>query len=255
MTAFCRNRQKAVSDSSNILVIPGPLLAAEADRLSWLAVFRPHLSLAVRFSARVSLCVIGGASIGVGAELVIRDLVVSAGVAPSAYSYDLSSPSGARSGDDDLPTVIDGEVAGRWSLAPSGTDHGVVVGIGLGVEQASSTWNAIQARPAIGYGWAMNDVLTLLGQVDGLMGVSTLRISGGSAFPDARFNGTEIGAGLRATALVQITDGWLAGASAGWRVSQASLTSDDTDVDLQRSGPTFSLSVTWRFSDHPALLE
>ena len=193
------------------------------------------------------------------AELVIRDVGVAVGVAPSSFTYDLSNGAGSRSGNDSLGTNIELEGQGRYSLAGTGESWGVVVGGGLAFERAGyptgGGWLATEARGLAGLGWAVNDRLTLLGEAELGLGYGTLQIDGGSAFPGTRFSGRILSPGARAVALITLSEQWYTSLSFGWRQTRGSFTGDGTDLSLTMSGFTAAVGFEWRLSASPALLE
>ena len=193
------------------------------------------------------------------AELVIRDVGVAVGVAPSSFTYDLTNAAGSRSGDDSLDTNIQLEGHGRYSLAGTGESWGIVVGGGLGLERAAyasgGSWLATEVRGLAGVGWAMNDRLTLLGEAELGLGFGTLQIDGGSAFPGTRFSGRLVSPGARVVALMTLTEQWYTSLSVGWRQTRGSFTGDGTDLSLTMSGFTAAVGFEWRLSARPALLE
>ena len=193
------------------------------------------------------------------AELVVRDVGVSVGVAPSSFSYDLSNAAGSRSGDDAFDTNLEVEGHGRYSLAGTGESWGAVVGAGLALQRAGygsgGGWVSPQVRALAGVGWALSDRWTLLGEAELGLGVGTLRIDGGASFPEQRYRGTVLAPGLRATALMTLSEQWYGSLSAGWRQTRGSFTGDGADLSLTISGFTAALGAEWRFSARPALLE
>jgi len=193
------------------------------------------------------------------AELVVRDIGVAVGVAPSSFTYDLTNDAGSRSGNDSLGTNIQLEGHGRYSLAGTGESWGVVVGGGLGLERASyasgGSWLASEVRGLAGLGWAFNDRLTMLGEAELGLGYGTLQIDGGSSFPGTRFSGRLLSPGVRAVALITLSEQWYTSLSLGWRQTRGSLTGDGTDLSLTMSGFTAAVGFEWRLSASPALLE
>ena len=193
------------------------------------------------------------------AELVIRDVGLAVGVAPSSFTYDLSNDAGSRSGNDSLGTNIQLEGHGRYSLAGTGESWGVVVGGGLAMERAAYAsgggWLASEVRGLAGLGWAINDRLTLLGEAELGLGYGTLQIDGGSAFPGTRFSGRLLSPGARVVALMTLSEKWYTSLSLGWRQTRGSFTGDSTDLSLTMSGFTAAVGFEWRLSASPALLE
>ena len=193
------------------------------------------------------------------AELVVRDVGVAVGVAPSSFSYDLSNDAGSRSGNDSLDTNLELEGRGRYSLAGTGESWGVVVGGGLALERASYAtgggWLASEVRGLAGLGWAVNDRLTLLGEAELGLGYGTLQIDGGTSFPGTRFSGRILSPGMRAVALITLSEQWYTSVSLGWRQTRGSFSGDGTDLSLTMAGITAAVGFEWRLSASPALLE
>lgn len=193
------------------------------------------------------------------AELVVRDVGLAVGVAPSTFSYELSNDAGSRTGEDSLGTNIGIEGHGRYSLAGTGESWGIVLGGGLAAERASYAtgggWLATEVRGLAGLGWAVSDRITLLGEAELGFGVGTVSIDGGGAFPESRFTGRILAPGARAVALVTLNEQCYGTVSAGWRQTRGSFTGDGSDLTLTLSGFTFALGLEWRLSARPALLE
>ena len=193
------------------------------------------------------------------AELVVRDVGLAVGVAPSSFTYDLSNDAGSRSGNDALGTNLELEGHGRYSLAGTGESWGVVVGGGLALERAGYTtgggWLASEVRGLAGLGWALTDRLTLLGEAELGLGYGTLQIDGGSAFPGTRFSGRILSPGARAVALITLSEQWYTSLSLGWRQTRGTFTGDGSNLSLTMSGFTAAVGFEWRFSARPALLE
>jgi len=207
---------------------------------------------------RASLLLLLGACLP-AAELVIRDVGVSLGTAPSEFSYDIDNSAGSRSGDDSFDTMFELEGTGRYSFAGTGESWGLVAGGGLAVQRAGYAqgggWLATEVRGSLGVGWAVNDRLTLIGEGVFGIGIATLHIDGGDAFPESRLSGRVLAPGARAVALWTFSEQWYGSLSAGMTQTRGTLSGDGSDLTLTSTGFTGAIGIVWRFSARPALLE
>ncbi len=193
------------------------------------------------------------------AELVVRDIGAGLVLPATGFDFTVSDDTGSRSGNDSFQHAFGAVIGGRWSFAPIGDPSGAVLGADLLVERAAypagGTWSATQVRGAAGWGWAVSDRLTLIGE--GLLGLGYARLAldGNGETSDFTANGALLAPGVQGVAAWSFTDRWVGWASLGYSYQKARLTGDGADVDLTISGFAVGIGLSWRITDRPFLLE
>lgn len=202
--------------------------------------------------------VVGAVSLP-AAELVMRDIGVGVVLPPTNFSYDLSSNAGDRSGSDAFDSAYGLEVHGRYSLARPGDAIGVVLGAAVASERATYAggggWTEFAASGLLGGGWALSDRLILLGEARLGLGVGKLTLGGSDALMGMTATGPLLIGGIQASGRFSLTESVIVGAGVGWQQTVASLSGEGVDMTLQISGAMAFLSLDWRLSDRPFLLE
>jgi hypothetical protein len=193
------------------------------------------------------------------AELVIRDLRLSAGTLPASFDYALSAPTVDASGTDAFEAALGLEAGGRWSFARAGDPLGLVVGGDLLLDgssyQGSDGLATTAARLSAGLGWALNDRLTTTAEVGYMYGVSALSLPDTVTAPAFSATGTMSGYDLRVGGTWLATRRFGIGGYLGWLVSSHDLSGDDITLTIDQSGWFVGLEAVWRFTDAPTTLE
>lgn len=193
------------------------------------------------------------------AELVMRDIGVGVVQLPTDFSYDVSAPAGNRSGDDTFDSAYGIDVHGRYSMARTGDSLGLVLGGALGAEQAAyapgGAWTAFTATGLAGCGWAITDRIILLGEAQVGLGLGQLEIDGSAAANSISVSGPLVRGGVQASGRFALTESVIIGLGVGWLQTMAPLSGDGVDTTLKISGTSAFLSLDWRLSDRPFLLE
>lgn len=199
------------------------------------------------------------ASAACSAELVVRDVRVSAGGRPLGFDFTVTAPALSASGSDAFDAGLGLEAGGRWSIARSGDAVGLVVGLdgiidaysyGGGGDGLAATWARLSAGP----GWAVSDRVTTTAEVGIQYGLSTLSLPATSSSPAFSADGTALGYDLRVGATCLLTRRFGVGVHGGWVMASHTL-SGDADVTVDQSGWFAGVEMVWRFSDAPTPLE
>ncbi len=193
------------------------------------------------------------------AELVMRDLGIGVVLPPTNFTYDLTSNAGDRSGSDAFDSAYGLEIHGRYSLARPGDAVGVVLGAAIASERATYAggggWTEFAASGLLGGGWAVSDRFILLGEARLGLGVGKLTLAGSDALVAVTASGPLLIGGIQASGRFSLSESVIIGAGVGWQQTVASLSGEDVDMTLKISGATAFLSLDWRLSDRPFLLE
>jgi hypothetical protein len=193
------------------------------------------------------------------AELVMRDVGVGLVMPPTDFTYDLTSSAGDRTGSDAFDSAYGLEIHGRYSLARPGDALGVVLGAAVASERATyaggGSWSEFSACGLLGSGWAVTDRLILLGEAKLGLGVGKLTLAGNESMEAVTAAGPLVIGGVQASGHYSLSDSVVVGLGLGWQQTLASLSGDGVDATLKISGVTAFLSLDWRLSDRPFLLE
>jgi hypothetical protein len=206
-----------------------------------------------------SLILLAGATVMPAAELVMRDIGVGLVLPPTNFSYDLTSSAGDRAGSDAFESAYGMELHGRYSLARPGDALGMVLGVAVASGRATyaggGSWSEYTACGLLGSGWAVTDRLILLGEAKLGLGVGKLNLAGSDSMVAVSAAGPLVIGGVQASGHFSLSDSVVIGLGAGWQQTIASLSGDGVDATLKISGVTAFLSLDWRLSDRPFLLE
>lgn len=194
------------------------------------------------------------------AELVVRDLRVGLDLLPVDFQFELQDSTGSESGSDSFDSHYGLTLGGRYSMATTGSSHGAVVGIDLGVSRA--TYDAADGMLStyilageLGYGWAASDDLTLVGSLRLGIGAASASFDGGGAFANFAPKGPLLDTGVRVAGLWTLSESVVLDGTIGWRQYVAQLSADDRDLDISNGGLTVSFGFSWRFTSSPWRLE
>lgn len=207
---------------------------------------------------RLSLLVICAAALP-AAELVMRDIGVGVVAPPTGFTYDVSSDAGDRSGSDSFGSAYGIDLHGRYSLARTGDSIGLVLGAALGAEKADysagGSFTAFSGTGLMGCGWAISDRLILLGEAQVGLGLGKLDLDASSSAEALSVSGPLIIGGVQASGHFALTESLVLALGVGWQETIAPLSGNGVNIDLKISGVTAFLSLDWRLSDRPFLLE
>lgn len=194
------------------------------------------------------------------AELVVRDLRAGLDLLPVDFGYSLADSTGTRTGNDVFDQHYGLSVGARYSLARIGESHGAVVGVDLGMAQATyapadGAISSYLVAGELGYAWALTDTWTLAGAGRLGLGLTRAQFDGSGSFASYAPQGPMAEYGARVGVLWSVTDQVVVDGHVGWRASVARLTADGRDLDLDTGGLLVSLGFAWRFTSSPWRLE
>ncbi len=207
----------------------------------------------IRFAAALSVSALLPA-----AELVVRDVGGGLAWQPTSFTYALADDTGRRTGSDAFDRRYGIELSGLYSFAGTGDSTGMVAGGGLGAGRADYTGGGLTEyglHARVGYAWAATDRLSLLGDARLGLGYGSLTIDGGSSFPSYTATGPQIGLGAGVGAAFAVTEKVVVRLDAGYRRDQFRMSGGGKTLDLTASGPAVSVTIAWRTSATPFLLE
>lgn len=192
------------------------------------------------------------------AEVVVRDLRLGAGLRSTGFDYTIQGATVDTSGSDAFDSGGAFEIGGRWSFANPGSALGLVVGLDAILEAMpygdgglGTTW----LRAAGGGGWAVSDRLTLVTDIGLLAGASAFDNGEDQHQGASSQTGSAFAYDLRVEATWLVTRRIGVGLHLGWQRAKHSLSDDNIDSAIQRSGWIAGVQMAWRFSRAPARLE
>lgn len=198
-------------------------------------------------------------SLASSAELVLRDLRLGITTQSPDYDYTVKAPTVNASGQDAFSSgwALDG--GGRWSFTPLGSAIGLVVGADAIIETLpygtgsglSSSW----LRSCTGGGWAVTDQWTLVCTLGGQIGKSTFKNESNHQQNASTQIGNAHGYDLRIETTYQINRRIGIGLDLGWLKAKHTLSGDQLDTTIDRSGWIVGLSAVWRFTSAPTRLD
>lgn len=208
---------------------------------------------------RAVLLAVGACAAAPAAELVVKDLGFSIAALPTAFDYELESPTLSRSGSDSFASGTELALGGRYGFARPGDALGLVVGADL----LTDTWTydgdgvlgSVGVRLCAGLGWAITDDWTLLAEPGMRYGASTIDLPGSASSEDFAGSGTSSGFDAKITVLWQLRPGLLLTAHGGWMSVTHELSDDDIDLSLDQTGLVVGLGMAWRWSTAPPRIE
>lgn len=189
------------------------------------------------------------------AELVQRDLILSVGEQPTAFTYTLSDPTSSRQGSDSFSQNVGVEVGGRYSLAGAGDASSLVLGGALVANQAgygsSGHYTGYGLRLDGGYGWAISDAWSVGGRLELGLGLATFDLQAGDAFPAVSTSGSTISYGVAVDVDYALSDTFTALLEVGYLRTDAKLSGGGVDLNIDTTGFSFALGIAYRFSVAP----
>jgi len=207
-------------------------------------------------AAGALLCLAAAAS---SAELVIRDVGLQVAILPTDFDYTVKDPTVSRTGSDGFDSGYGLTLGGLYSFTRAGDRHGFLAGVGLDIGtytyEGGGDMTTLGGSACGGYGVQLFERLDLRGLVRVGLGVADLSLPATTSTNALEATGgylaysAEIGLGYA------ITDHLVVDASAGYGLSNATMTGDDIDVTLDTSGPRFALGLAWRLTNTPWRLE
>lgn len=191
-------------------------------------------------------------------ELLIRDLRVSAGLAPTDFSYTTSDELATTSGDDAFDDARCLGLRAAWSWSGAGRSWAPIVAAEMLAEDASygdgGSYSQYTLRGLAGIGWQPADAWTL--SLLALLGAGRpsfdVPVATGGTIATA---GASASTGILVGLDWAFSRSWRLGVEAGWIEEAATLSGDGVDLDLTRSGVSAAIGLAWVWSRRPIRLE
>lgn len=191
-------------------------------------------------------------------ELLVRDLRLSFGLAPTDFTYSTTDELATTSGDDAFTDARCLGLRAAWSWSGAGRSWAPIVAAEILAEDASygdgGSYSQYTLRGLAGIGWEPADgwtltVLALLGA--GRPSFDVPIATGGSIATAGASASTGVLLGLDRA----LGRSWRVGVEFGWIEEAATLSGDGLDLDLTRSGASAAIGLTWVWSRRPIRLE
>jgi hypothetical protein len=193
------------------------------------------------------------------AELVVRNVLVDIEFLPSDFAYTIKDGNGTRCGSDSFDSGYGMAAGVRYSFARTGDAHGFLLGGEVVGAQASygNTGHLTDygLRLDGGYGYALNDRWSVNALLRGGYGRATLDFAANSTFSAMSVSGGALTYGASIGVDAVIAERWQISTSIGYLKSSYSLSGNDVDVTIDRSGLSASIGVLYRISNLPRPLE
>jgi len=193
------------------------------------------------------------------AELAVRDVRLGIATRPADFDFTVTTPLVSGSGSDAFDGGLSVEGGLRWSFARTGDAFGLIAGADLAMDgqgyEDGDGLATMWAKAAGGFGWAVNDQLTLM--AEGLIGygLSDLSLPATSSAAAYTADGTATAYEARVTGTWQFTRDFNAGLMVGWLVADHDLSGDDSELTIEQSGWYAGVVFAWRINDLPLPLE
>jgi hypothetical protein len=193
------------------------------------------------------------------AELVVRNVLVDIEFLPSEFDYSITDSNGTRSGSDSFDSGYGIAAGVRYSFARTGDAHGFILGGEFVGAQATygSTGHLTDygLRLDGGYGYALDDRWSINLLLRGGYGLATLDMAANSTFSAISVSGGAFTYGVALGVDAVIADQWQISTSIGYLNTSYSLSGNDVDVTIDRTGLSASIGVLYRISNLPRPLE
>jgi hypothetical protein len=190
------------------------------------------------------------------AELVVRDLQADLIVLPTAFRYQVESPTVSTDGDDHFKSGTGLRFGGRRSV----TGAGDAVGLVVGADVVSDTWTYASSgflwgygvHASAGLGWAINDRWTLVLEPGIGTGFNRMTLPSTRSGPGLTTNGRWLGWDFRLNAGWQATEQMVLRFHLGWMTAKHSEQESEGITDtLTPSGVMVGIGFAWRLSNAP----
>lgn len=193
-------------------------------------------------------------------EPTVRDLTVDVEILPAEFEFDLSSSEVSVSTDDSFDQALGFAIGGRYGLGWPGSPHTFVGGlqgiIGLyEYDPSSASYTNYGLRATLGYGYAISDRWTVLGELLAEFGIAEFEFGSSDAVDGTTLDGDYQRYGLQTRVAFEITDSWLTNAHLGYMFGSAELEGDGRTLDMDQSGFLLGIGCSYRFGGAPERLE
>lgn len=191
-------------------------------------------------------------------ELLVRDLRLSYGLAPTDFTYSTNDELATASGDDAFDDARCLGLRAAWSWSGAGRSWAPIVAAEILAEDAAygdgGSYSQYTLRGLLGIGWEPADGWTLTALA--LLGAGRpsfdVPIATGGTIATA---GASASTGVLFGVDWAFSRSWRIGIEAGWIEEAATLSGDGVDLDLTRSGASVAIGLTWVWSRRPIRLE
>lgn len=226
----------------NVVITPTPTFTCHVPPARCRALLAWPLVMAVSASLDAS-------------ELVMTDIHLGMESLPTAFDFTIRDGASTTEGDSEFDYGFG--LGGRavYAFSSPGSQGAFFLGgafaLGGYTYGDDGTYAVGMARAIGGYAYAFNDRWTMEVSPWIGYGLGRLHIPGGHVSDDHDVDGTVIDYGAHLGVTYALSRSWLIGARIGWQVSEAELSGDGLEVELQQSGPTAFLGIVYRFSGAP----
>ncbi len=207
-------------------------------------------------SARSALLLLTLTAAMPAAEIVRRDLQFSVGSAATDFDYTIASPGGGFSGSDAFDTGWQTRLGARWAIISPGWSLAPVLGGDLLYTSRAGGGGGLDGYGlgvTAGVAWAVTERWSADLELALCYERAALSLDGASALSGS---GDLFDTDLRLRILRQLDRRWSLGVELGLqRVTGSIAANEQRDVDLDLSGWTAGVLVSWRVSMRPADLE
>lgn len=188
-------------------------------------------------------------------ELVMTDLNLGIESLPTAFDFTIRDGTSTRTGDSEFDLGFGLGARAVYAFSSPGAAGAFFVGGALALGgytyEDEGTYAVGMARAVAGYAYALDDQWTIEVSPWIGYGLGRLHIPGAGVSEDHDVDGTVLDYGAHLGVTYALSRSWLVGARLGWQVSEAELSGDGLEVDLEQSGPTAFLGIVYRFGGAP----
>jgi hypothetical protein len=206
-----------------------------------------------------TLCLLSAALPAV--ELVIRDFNASIALLPTSFDYELTGANNTTSSDSDaFSSGIGLQLGATYSLARTGSRHGLIFGIEggyelYGLDAGDGSMHSISARLLAGYGLALSDRFQVMLTPYAGYGLATLDIPTNDAFNAISGDGDGFTYGVRFSLQVPVSRRLSTFATLNYQSTSTDISGNGLDLTIDQTGLGASIGIAWRWDDIPALLD
>ena len=194
------------------------------------------------------------------AEPTVRDLTVDIELLPAEFDFELRSSEVAVDTEDSFDQALGFALGGRYGLGWPGSPHTVVGGLQLTAglyeyDPSDASYTSYGVRATLGYGYAINDRWTVLGELLAEYGIAEFKFGTSDAVSGIALDGDYDRFGAEVRGVFEISDQWLTNAHLGFMVGGASLDGDGRTLEMDQSGVLFGIGLSYRLGASPQRLE
>lgn len=193
-------------------------------------------------------------------ELVVRDINAGIALLPTEFDYTITRGDDARSGSDSFTTAYGATLAATYSVAGTGSGHGLVFGAEASYRQYELTaggggMSGYGARAIAGYGIAIADRFQWLITPYVGYGLSTLDIPGDDQLNTLQGDGTTTEYGIRSGFHIGLTRRLSLIMGIDYGVANTAISAGEVAIDFDQAGLGAGITLAWRWDTVPALLD